>query len=194
MLKERTPPDIYRKKFAEKITTGQFNCILYTDASTAEETTSYCVYRYDNKCDKILSQKLTTPNQSPFVGEVMALVEAFQIANRRHDTTAICSDSLSAIRKILNNKNKTPIFHLLRSIIRSNFPRIHLIWSPGHTGIPGNEKADFAARETIKMPLEYIIPPFASSMFKIVSDNIRREAEIRWNNSHSFLRQHKTTL
>lgn len=179
---------------AEIIETGNFGCVLYTDASYKDGVTGYCVYRLDSTNNKILLQQLTTPDQNSYTGEVMALVEAFKYAINSTDKTAIGSDSLSAILAIKNNKSNIPIIQALRAYLCSECPRIHLIWSPGHVGIPGNEKADAGARQATRMPLEYKIPPFATSIWTQSFRLIQEELINRWNQSKSFLKTHKLDL
>ncbi|XP_055918538.1 uncharacterized protein LOC129950636 [Eupeodes corollae] len=192
--KESTPNEVFRQKFAEIIETVNFGCVLYTDASCKDGVTGYCVYRLDSTNNKVLLQQLTIPDQNSYTGEVMAIVEAFKYALNLTVKTAICSDSLSAILAIKNNKNQVPIIQALRAHLCSECPRIHLIWSPGHVGIPGNEKADAGARQAIIMPLEYKIPPFANSIWIHSFKIIQEESENRWNQSKSFLRTHKPNL
>jgi RNase H len=71
-------------------------------------------------------------------------------------TILIASDSLSCLQALKNPRPTHPI--ILRVLLEVHFlqsflsKRVVLAWCPGHSGIPGNERADAAAKSASRGP------------------------------------------
>lgn len=66
---------------------------------------------------------------------------------------AICTDSLSALNAISNTTNNNIYASTIRNILIKKYPKILLIWTPGHCQLDGNEFADKSAKEATNSPL-----------------------------------------
>jgi ribonuclease HI len=64
----------------------------------------------------------------------------------------IIIDSLSAIMAAVSRTpTKNPKTQTIINMLDHEGPRITLLWVPSHKGIPGNEKADQAAKEALDL-------------------------------------------
>jgi hypothetical protein len=74
---------------------------------------------------------------------------AEQSVNNRHKIVII-TDSLSTIMVAESRKpTMNPKTQTIRKMLDHAGPRITLLWVPSHKGIPGNEKADQAAKKAL---------------------------------------------
>ncbi|KAJ8910249.1 hypothetical protein NQ315_014458 [Exocentrus adspersus] len=82
-----------------------------------------------------------------FQAEVFAILMVAQkedVKNCTEERIVICSDSQAALRTISSPKTRSMLVRecgdALESLARQK--EVGLVWVPGHTGIPGNERAD----------------------------------------------------
>jgi hypothetical protein len=74
----------------------------------------------------------------------------------------IITDSLSTIMAAESRTpTKNPNTQTIRKMLDQEGPRITFLWVPSHKGIPGNEKADQAAKEALNedIPTTERYPP-----------------------------------
>jgi len=91
------------------------------------------------------------------MAEYFALLEGVLQAIQLPDSTIkICTDSLSALNNLKFNLHSSTPAIKISNIIEKSKKNIRFIWTPGHCGIDGNEKADKVARETVNNPLTEI--------------------------------------
>lgn len=122
---------------------------LYTDGSKSRDLTSYSITTED----KVICMSYLPNYSSIFSAELIAIHEAIKYATIKKGKFAICSDSLSSIESISNISNENYYTAIIRNNLIQNFPNIILIWVPGHSGIKGNEFADYTAKMASKHPL-----------------------------------------
>ncbi|XP_075150380.1 uncharacterized protein LOC142224489 [Haematobia irritans] len=134
------------KKSQEDMPSHEF---LYTDASKSQDCVSYSVVGNQS----IWKTSILPNHTSTFTAELIAIFEAIKIVSTKRGKFAICSDSLSALKRIRNITANDFYTDYIRSKLIDKHPKIVLIWTPGHCNITGNEFADNVAKQGLKSPL-----------------------------------------
>lgn len=116
------------------------NLFLYTDASV-----ECCISTYSITKEKEIIKTARLPNySSPYETELQAVKEAIHlnVSNRR----TIVTDSLSVVNVLVGYGCPDKKIQEIQNLLIKQYPRITLLWVPGHIGIQGNALADSAAR------------------------------------------------
>lgn len=121
---------------------------IYTDGSKINQSTSYSI-TLENE---IIKNQLSYYS-SVYSAEIIAISEAINLVKHKRKNVAICSDSLSALNSIADINNSCYYTTNIRNIITQYYPKIILIWVPGHTNIVGNNLADQAAKQAHQSPV-----------------------------------------
>mgnify|MGYP004573409177 CR=1 FL=1 len=175
--KNNTPSDTYTKLFAEiqsKLTNYNF---IYTDGSKLNNHTAYSIIE-QNKITEIAN----LPHYSSvFSSEIIAIYRSIEIVKNKPGKFAICSDSLSALNSIKNIKNSDFYSSIIRSNLTTFYPKIKLIWIPGHVNIKGNVQADEAAKFATKAPLETVRNYNKSDINKYLKNTFSTKTSNNWN-------------
>ena len=102
----------------------------------------------------------------------------------------ICTDSQSAIRRLEEGPSRqtdalaSEVWQLLKSICDGG-ASIHLQWVPGHSGLPGNERADEVAREAAALDQGSAKIDFSSA-----KSRLRQLAHQSWTENMQQTRYH----
>ncbi|XP_074031871.1 uncharacterized protein [Leptinotarsa decemlineata] len=92
-----------------------------------------------------------SPESSVYTGELHAIAEAIKLfTNLFAKVSVIFTDFLSSLQSIKQPYPKHPILKSIKTQVyemRLQGKNIELVCIPSHIGIPGNEKADVAAKE-----------------------------------------------
>lgn len=125
--------------------------IFYTDGSL-KEGEEYAGLAVINKALNLERRFKINSNACIFEAEAMAIIQTLKIIkNSTLQKSIICTDSLSTIQALnsveLNGKTHEFILEIksLLSRIKAAGRKVEIWFSPGHVGIPGNERADKAA-------------------------------------------------
>ncbi|KAG1665082.1 RNA-directed DNA polymerase from mobile element jockey [Nymphon striatum] len=152
LKKGTTPSYVYLYKFLEVSDSYHGYHHIYTDGSRQNDEVAAAAI----STLKSLSSRL--PDKSSiFSAESKALLLALDIVeNSTYGRYIILSDSLSCLMALDNMKYSHPticdILVKLHILTKSN--HVIFCWLPSHVGISGNEKADFAAKSALSLPVE----------------------------------------
>ena len=169
---------ITKEEIQHKFSRYQAKCIqipfMYTDGSKENSRTSSAVI-----CGQDTYVSRLPDDSSIFLAELHAIYLALKIVeNRRFRKVVICSDSLSAIKSLINPTSSTLLTLVINIHQKLNDAgvQIQFLWVPGHSGIAGNVKADSAAKQALALPhiAEFPIE------FSFIKSNIRRAVLNFW--------------
>ena len=156
---------------------GKGDLIVCTDGSCSGGISSYsfCIFE-DEECLSLVMEYsvILTPRKTILDAEATALICGLDAAlSLRNFTGAIylLSDCKAALRMLSDPKEEGPLEYMtsaLEELARTRRP-VHANWIKGHTGHPGNERADTLAKNA-----------------SIVNDPLP-------GTSHSYLALHLTT-
>ncbi|XP_025416794.1 uncharacterized protein LOC112688000 [Sipha flava] len=150
--KKETLNVIYKNLFNEIMDSFPSKSQIYTDASKINSGVAIAIINGEQS----ISYKLPDHN-SIYTAEYFALLEGVHLAIQLPDSTInICTDSLSALNNLKYNLHSSILAIIISNIIEKANKNIRFIWTPGHCGIDGNEKADKVAREAVNNPLTEI--------------------------------------
>lgn len=123
---------------------------MYTDGSKKGEDVGFAVINV-----RIIKKYKLPPYTSTYTAELQAISLALKLAIECNNSKIlICSDSLSALKSIENLKKSGHTLNRIRNHLDSLYSRnksVQFLWTPAHSGIAGNEKADMAAKEAANM-------------------------------------------
>jgi ribonuclease HI len=154
-------------------------CHIYTDGS--KEGSQVAAAMVHNRT----SNQLRLPdNASIFSAEAKAILLALSFIDAYNSTQfVIFSDSLSCLQAIHSAKWSSP---LIRDILeRCHFlslygKEVHFCWVPSHVGIPGNERADAAAKAALQLEISECTIPH-SDYKQMVNSYFTNIWQMRWN-------------
>jgi ribonuclease HI len=103
-------------------------------------------------------KKRILPQNTVFSAEQSAIIGAIQSQKNSRHEILLTTDSRSTIMAAVSRTpTKNPKTQTIRKMDQEG-PRITLLWVPSHKGIPGNEKADQAAKEALDEDIPGKIP------------------------------------
>ncbi|KAG1713961.1 RNA-directed DNA polymerase from mobile element jockey [Nymphon striatum] len=153
LKKGTTPSYVYLNKFLEVSDSYHGYHHIYTDGSRQNDEVAAAAISSLRSLSSRLPDK-----SSIFSAESKALLLALDIVeNSTYGRYIILSDSLSCLMALDNMKYSHPtICEILFKLHNLSFSN-HVIfcWLPSHVGISGNEKADFAAKSALSLPVDH---------------------------------------
>ncbi|KAG1672408.1 RNA-directed DNA polymerase from mobile element jockey [Nymphon striatum] len=155
LKKGTTPSIVYLNKFLEVSDSYHGYHHIYTDGSRQNDEVAAAAI------SSLMSLSSRLPDKSSiFSAESKALLLALDIVeNSTYGRYIILSDSLSCLMALDSMKYSHPticdILVKLHLLTKSN--HVIFCWLPSHVGISGNEKADFAAKSALSLPVDHQI-------------------------------------
>ena len=151
--------------------------IIYTDGSVCGERGGCGAW------GESLSLKARLPDHSSiFSCELYAIYVSIIYSQKSSQPTLILTDSLSATTALKNpHYSKHHLIEKITSLLIKSPPnKFHIQWIPSHTGIPGNDRADQLAKDSLK--LTYITQAQYSSgdVHKIISNFYQNKTTKQW--------------
>ena len=177
--KEDTPPDIFRSRFYELCSNYDGYHRIYTDGSKSGDRVASAVVARNS------AKTVRLPNKaSIFRAELYAITLAMDLIRRCRDTKFIIfSDSMSSLEALSGFKTE---LDLVLKIIKdythlTNVGKtIKFCWIPSHVNIPGNERADTAAKAALGLPATNMKQPARELMPRISKFCLQEWRDI-WN-------------
>jgi ribonuclease HI len=143
--KSTIPAELFRRHFAEVTSKYPYHTHIFTDGSVIQGSTGSS-FVFDSR--RFIFH--LHPFCNIFTAELYALNRA--LLHLRHLNPGrflLCTDSLSYIHALSSRVSDNPLVVqslCITSELLQHGHNIVFCWIPGHTGIPGNEAADSAAR------------------------------------------------
>mgnify|MGYP003492452020 FL=1 len=177
--KGNTAPEIYLSKFREILSFYPDRQAIYTDGSKVGDRVACAAVS-----NTVTFNRRLPDGASIYSAELTAILLALDLAKRYHSTKFfICTDSLSALEAIQNRKLDQPfiqeIYSKLSKLTNAR-KSIFFLWTPGHIGIAGNERADKAAKEALKLDIFKMPLPWTDFKPKI-KQLIQAKWQEDWN-------------
>ena len=179
--KSSTSSDVFISKFNESKERYTDYCQIYTDGSKIEEKVACAVFIHD--CGP-LSYRLPD-GCSVFTAEVEAIYKALLFARySKRKYFVIFSDSMSALQAIDSQESKNPRINMVLQACQellSSGKYIEFFWVPGHRNIPGNERADTAAKAALskELPPTFEVP--STDYLTKIRPFISSDWQVRWD-------------
>lgn len=187
-VKAGCPPSVAAAAYHEFMASRPWCTVIHTDGSKTD-TVGYgiLVEPADISINGALAGQC-----SIFSAEAYALVKAAQLVNCKVDAypAVIFSDSASCLEAV-QGSIKHPWIAELRTLLDGK--DITLCWIPGHTGIPGNEKADDLANAGRLLPISNETVP-APDAHKWCLEAVQLAWQREWHSSQSKLRRVKDSV
>ncbi|XP_055632701.1 uncharacterized protein LOC129773152 [Toxorhynchites rutilus septentrionalis] len=121
---------------------------------------------------------MRVPNEfSIFSCEALAIKLALESVTDAN-SVIVCSDSASVLKAVEGDKIKHPIIQEIEEQLRGSSAT--LCWIPGHTGIPGNEKANRLANEGRSGSITSMGMP-GKDLIRRANNSILLTWEAEWN-------------
>ncbi|VEN62356.1 unnamed protein product, partial [Callosobruchus maculatus] len=132
---------------------------------------------------------------SIYRAELFAIIQALiYIEDKEPGTYIICSDSLSVLQSIaVTTTLDSMIQELLNRYqsLASENKLVTFVWSPGHIGIPGNERADELARQATSGPPDGNALVHPDDLKAYLKSRILSVWQHRWNQCSTMLKRYK---
>lgn len=196
--------DLRMKKKDDKLSPAE----KFRKYTTGEDPTPELIFTDGSKTDNRVGCAIVTNSQTTkirlkppctiFTAEMAAISHAlYTTIFRRNKIITICTDSLSALQSLQNLYTSDPIalqIHRYNQMTQIRGNEVRLMWTPGHTGIDGNEKADQAAKDAAQSNQTPIRTLPRNDIKNILREEGLEEWKRMWNELQgNKLRNIKTT-
>jgi ribonuclease HI len=140
-------------------------------------------------------KKIFLPQNTMFSVEQSAIIEAIQSEKNNRHEIVIITDSLSTIMAAANcTPTKNLKTQAIRKMLDHEGPRITLLWVPSHVGIPGNEKADQAAKEALGEDISNTERYPSDDLKKRLTEEDFNKRDQRWKKGSRMLRKEQVAI
>ena len=138
------------------------SAFIFTDGSRSDAgVTSAAFFEFND----VTYKHRLSPLANIFTAELFAIILSLRhLLDSTETNITIFSDSQSALQSLNKPSPTHPllfIIHKLLNRMKEGKKQVNFCWVPGHVGIPGNEKADTAAKSANRpeIPLFEKVPP-----------------------------------
>jgi ribonuclease HI len=182
----RTSSERYRTETARTLN-GEYSkhVKIYTDRSKKGDKVGYAIVKEEHTIKKRI-----LPQNTVFSADQSAIIEAIQSEKNSRHEIVIITDSLSTIMAAESRTPRNnPKTQTIRNMMDQEGPRITVLWVPSHKGIPGNEKADQAAKKALdeNIPTTEICLP--DDLKKWLTEEDFKKRDQRWKNGNNEMQK-----
>ncbi|PVD32243.1 hypothetical protein C0Q70_07676 [Pomacea canaliculata] len=168
--KGNTSDPIYLQHFRKLISDYPQFCLIFTDGSKIPSGGPVAAAAVPS-CQPQQAASVRLADESTiFTAELYAIMLALQHAHRSSEHNfLIISDSLFALQALISNESDHPLvvkIHKIHAALIERNKDIVFIWAPGHSGIPGNVRADQAAKAACQSPATAFCCPIESQRLR----------------------------
>jgi ribonuclease HI len=174
--------------------------VAYTDASARDSGLGAAAVILNHRHEVVQSTKMSVGRAQQWTIHTAELIaircalrmvaqQRLQIAEQSRSTSfTIVSDSKSALQALAKPSNRSgqhivyDIISITAELRRRNIG-IRLLWTPGHHGTPGNEKADELAREAVGAHQDHPFHHLLSARKKQNKQSMMLEWRDEWQTS-----------
>ena len=155
--KADTTPEIFKSKFIEITSKFPHHKHIYTDGSKEEEKVGCAAITRQHSSSARLPD-----HSSIFTAELFAIKLALEhIEDYPYSSFIVCSDSKPVLEALISAELRNPLVLEVLNLLHRIMPENDIIfcWLPSHIGIKGNEMADTAAKEALKLAVSNVAVP-----------------------------------
>ena len=190
--KTKIHPSTYQEKFYNILQHHPDHLDVFTHGSKDNGRVA-CVSVFN----KTVLKKALPRESSIFTTETHAIDLALNIISKsKHKKFIIFSDLLSVLLSLRNKKIQNPLIIKLLSRLdsMSNRKEIIICWTPSHTGVRGNERADSAAKSALDLTPDKSRIPY-TDLKPTINKFLHTKWQQQWsNNINNKLFQIQPTL
>lgn len=191
-IKDITPKEVYKTEFSRILESYNNHIIIYTDGSAQDYKAAFAVV------SELTTIKHSIPPPSTiYSAELNAILCSLNfIKTSPNRNFLICSDSLSALQSLTDPLSENPIIQKIQNKLQSlsETKDITFLWTPGHVGIKGNEKADEEANHARNLPPSNEYLHTTTDEYALIKCKIFENWQLDWTNTNNnFLRKIKNT-
>lgn len=178
--KSTTNPDAFKADFYSLTEKYKHYTRIYTDGSKEGDRVACGVVT-----GTLVIQNRLPNHSSIYTAELRAILLALDFVESSRDTNfLILSDSLSSLQAVSNSCIDHPMILQImekHQTIKDLNKSVLFCWIPSHVGIPGNERADTAAKQALALPISDYQLPF-SDYKPVVNFYFRELWQTHWSN------------
>jgi len=178
LSKEETPPEVFKSRFCELCCEYDGFRRIYTGGSKSGDRVASAVIAGD------FSKTIRLPDKaSIFRAELYAITLAMRFIRSNDKNFLVCSDSMSVLQAINGFKIELDLVHKIikyYTSLTNSGKKIEFCWIPSHVNIPGNDRADTAAKAALNLPVTNMKLP-ASELIPLMSQFCIKEWQDIWN-------------
>jgi ribonuclease HI len=161
--------------------------MIFTDGSKNENGIGFAIVKNDPS--QLLCNGLLPPWANIFEAETLAIIKSLEIVKSLKGKYIIITDSLSVFNAARNTNTKAELIIQIQQLLINLNNKVKLMWSPGHAGIEGNEKADQEAKNATKSPLQTCIPMTIRSIKKLCAQSFYTKENQKWMSYNHFYKE-----
>ena len=172
--------------FREYANKHQHFTFYYTDGSVANGRTAAAVVTPNhNRANRLHDY------HSVYTAELAAIHTALREINKTNNKyNVICSDSAASLRAIQHKTyEKHNVVYRIKLLLAKqlqNNVQTKLLWIPGHTNIPGNEKADREAKNALNLPERNTVAVPYQDFLTLLTKQFYKIRQHDWDNVRHY--------
>ena len=191
--KGKTNPITYHEEFQIIKEKYQNHQAIYTDGSkTGDKAACAAIYKHNSLLERLPDGASIYSAEASAINSALKIIETHSTNNYEY---IIFTDNMSVLTALENRKTNDPITTKILDQIEETSTNKDLVfcWIPSHVGIRGNDRADQAAKEALKLEPSHVKIPYTDlkpTIKKYITDKWQEQWKTCQNNKlHSIQKQ-----